>query len=562
MVWWLWFPVGILLLPLAAILLYVVSMAILEVISKIRLNFYSKQGIKTFYYPVYGITEFFKSEMGERDGLRKFRNIVSDMKDHDLIAINYPMKFRPIVVMLDSALTKEFFLNELNFVKRMFPFDLKLKGGFLFDYSHRGHHMRSIFSTFFSNENLAKIMPSIRKIIKDHFEEHIKIPKELAMLLNYKKEINTIIINIVNLVLFGEKDIPMINGVTVTEELVETVCSMISEKGIYNKWNIYSMDFLNKFNILPNSKKVVESRKEINKIILETYNRRKKQPKETLGCNLIDLMIIHNQQAEEQGNSEDILTEEEIIGCIITLQFASADTTKHLTMNVLYFLGMNVRQQVNIQQEIERCKLADDSTDYAGLDSSEFFNCFMKECLRMFGPGVQSFDREVIKDFKLGKYKFSKGTIIVVPFNANAVSEKYFDEPYRFDPSRFTVENSKKIDKMAYHPFGFGKRGCFGQNLGVMISKLIVIHILEKYVLEFDATQCRHPYYMVSITYGVSSCFLYTQHRHCNTINQARPTPSLEVVTESLGLQNVGLIRNAYQRPSSDTPESLSENGG
>lgn len=510
---WLWIAVVVIVTPLMLAALYTVVMFLLEMLSKHRLKFYEKQGVKTYYFPVYGVTEFYKAKRNEQDGLRTFRDLVSNEKDKDLIAVNYPMKFRPILILIDSDLTKEFFLQELNFVKRMFPFDLKLKGGFLFDYSHRGHHMRSIFSSFFSNENMTKITPSIRNIVKEHMT-NLGIPQQLSMLINWKKKVEEIIVHVVNVVLFGEKDIPTVNGVTVTEELVNIICSMISEVGIYNKWNIYSMDLLNTFNILPNSRKVVAARKKIEECILETYNRRKKQPKESLGCNLIDLMIMHNLDAFESGQTEDILTDEEIIGCIITLQFASADTTKNLMTNILYFLGTNMNFQPHLLGEILKHGLNKDDCGYENLDGSEYLNNFLKECLRLFGPGVQSFDREVIKDFKLGKYTLKKGTIVVVPFNANGVSEKYFDNPYHFDPDRFTSENMKKLDKMAYHPFGFGRRGCFGKNLGVLISKLLVVHLLEEYQIEFDGEQCRHPYFMVSITYGVSECQLYVQHRN------------------------------------------------
>lgn len=512
MVFWLWLllsPVG---LAVAGLLLYLLAMVVLELLSWHRLKFYRRQQIKTFYFPVYGVTEFYKASRTEKDGLRKFRSHISAMKDVDLFAVNYPMKFKPIVFLVDSDLTRDFFIQELNFVKRMFPFDLKLKGGFLFDYSHRGHHMRSIFSSFFSNENLERITPSIRGIVKDHFAK-LSVPANLAVLVDFKRQIDHVIIQIVNVVLFGERDIPMIGGVTVTEVLVETICSMISEVGIYNKWNIYSMDLLNTLNILPNSRKVVRTRKEIHRVILETYNRRKTQPSSALGVNLIDLMIKHNLHAQQTGQTADILTEEEIIGCIITLQFASADTTKNLALNCLYFLGKHLDHQTRICEEIFGYKLTAPQTGYSDLDASSYLNNYLKECLRLFGPGVQSFDREVVKDFKLGKYTLQKGTIVVVPFNANAVSEKYFDEPYSFEPDRFTPENAKKIDKMAYHPFGFGRRGCFGQYLGVLIVKLIIVHLLEDYILEFDETQIRHPYFLVSITYGVSDCYLYVQHR-------------------------------------------------
>lgn len=520
---WFWVLATPLLIPVLLVVAYISFVAIMELVSKHKLKYYSKQGIKTFYFPIYGVTEFYKAKRDQQDGLRKFRDLVSDMRTagEPMIAVNYPMKFRPIVILIDSDLTKEFFLQELSFVKRMFPFDLKLKGGFLFDYSHRGHHMRSIFSTFFSNENLDKITPSIRQIIKDRIGL-LHIPQHLAMLVDFKVEVDAIIVNIVNAVLFGQTDIPMVGNRTVTEELVEVICSMISEVGIYNKWNIYSMDLLNTLNILPNSRKVVAARERIHAAILETYNRRKKRPRDTLGCNFIDLMILHNLEAEEQGRKDDVLTEEEIIGCIITLQFASADTTKNLTLNVLYFLGLHPGYQQKLSAEIFKHDLHLDSTGYFGLDKSEYLNAFLKECLRLFGPGVQSFDREVTKDYKLGKYWFKKGTIVVVPFNANCVSEKYFEMPYYFDPDRFMGDSVKKIDKMAYHPFGFGKRGCFGQYLGVMIVKLILVGLLEEYSLEFDSKQLGHPYFMVSITYGVSDCQLYVQHR----VPQLVPPPS------------------------------------
>lgn len=509
-------------IPVGLILGYLLFMVVMEIISWYRLKFYAKQNIKTYYHKIYGITEFYKAIFGNNDGLRRFRNMVDEHKYEDLVAVNYPMKFRPMVVLLDSDLTKEFFIQELNFVKRMFPFDLKLKGGFLFDYSVRGHHMRSIFSSFFSNENLEKVTPSIRAIVQSHFEK-FDIQRHLQVLKNFSKEIDKIIIQIVNVVLFGEKDIPTIEEKTVTEVLVEEICSMISEKGIYNKWNIYSMDLLNMLNLLPNSRKVVAAKKKIHEVILETYNRRKKQPVDKLGCNLIDLMIKHNLEAESAGRKDDILSDEEIIGCIITLQFASADTTKNLTLNTLYFLGNNVKYQYELYSEIIRHKLNKPETGYMGLDASEYLNNFLKECLRLFGPGVQSFDREVIKDTKLGKYTLQKGTIVIVPYNANAVSTKYFDTPYEFNMNRFAGDNQKKIDKMAYHPFGFGKRGCFGQYLGVMIVKLILIHLLEEYLLDFDVKEQPQPYFLVSITYGVNECYLYVQHRNPS------PPPALPV---------------------------------
>ena len=99
-------------------------------------------------------------------------------------------------------------------------------------------------------------------------------------------------------------------------------------------------------------------------------------------------MILHNLEAKEQGRMDDVLKEEEIIGCIITLQFASADTTKNLALNTLYWLGKNPDYQWKIVEECKKNKLSDETTGYFELDGSDFFNRFMKEILRLYGPGV------------------------------------------------------------------------------------------------------------------------------------------------------------------------------
>lgn len=40
--------------------------------------------------------------------------------------------------------------------------------------------------------------------------------------------------------------------------------------------------------------------------------------------------------------------------------------------------------------------------------------------------------------------------------------EKYFPDPKRFDPERFSDENKHKIKQGTYVPFGVGPRNCIG----------------------------------------------------------------------------------------------------
>lgn len=54
-------------------------------------------------------------------------------------------------------------------------------------------------------------------------------------------------------------------------------------------------------------------------------------------------------------------------------------------------------------------------------------------------------------------------------------------DPETFDPERFSAENKGKIDSVTFQPFGFGPRQCLGQNLMMIESKILLIHVLRNF---------------------------------------------------------------------------------
>ncbi|KAH8418316.1 hypothetical protein KR222_010358, partial [Zaprionus bogoriensis] len=61
---------------------------------------------------------------------------------------------------------------------------------------------------------------------------------------------------------------------------------------------------------------------------------------------------------------------------------------------------------------------------------------------------------------------------------------RYWPEPLRFDPERFSPEQRQQHRPMTYLPFGAGPRGCIGTLLGLLEIKVGLLYILKNYRVE------------------------------------------------------------------------------
>jgi len=61
--------------------------------------------------------------------------------------------------------------------------------------------------------------------------------------------------------------------------------------------------------------------------------------------------------------------------------------------------------------------------------------------------------------------------------------KRYFPEPLRFNPDRWTEEFREHMPKFAYFPFGGGSRQCIGDRFGFLEAVLVVATIARKWKL-------------------------------------------------------------------------------
>ncbi|XP_062574948.1 cytochrome P450 3A19-like [Saccostrea cucullata] len=77
--------------------------------------------------------------------------------------------------------------------------------------------------------------------------------------------------------------------------------------------------------------------------------------------------------------------------------------------------------------------------------------------------------------------KIPPNTELIFPIFAIHRNPKYWPEPEKFDPERFTPENKESRYLYTFLPFGHGPRNCIGQRLAGMDVKCSITYILQHY---------------------------------------------------------------------------------
>jgi cytochrome P450 len=89
----------------------------------------------------------------------------------------------------------------------------------------------------------------------------------------------------------------------------------------------------------------------------------------------------------------------------------------------------------------------------------------------------------VINDFELGGYRIPAGANIVMSQWIMHRDPRFFSDPERFLPDRWSNENVQKLPRFAYFTFGGGPRQCIGSSFAMMEAMLLLATIASRYQL-------------------------------------------------------------------------------
>ena len=475
---------------------------------------YFKQGIPVKYFPFIGFAKYLENPEKE-EGLEDFYQLfekAGNKKETEKILMMNGTTTDPVIFVYDKDLVKEFFQKEtqVSHTSNLINFPAGHSFGFSDDPQQVQRH-RGIFAEMFFPENLRKRTPEIRAIVQRHFNRiKAEIKKtgaqnqdgKLQAEIELKPFIRDIFNDLVSFILFGG-EIPEVDGVMLAHKIDIVI------DGFYRNYtsplHIITQGLSTRLGLDSEYNEVKRLFNKISKKLKEVIRERENDKDREFGCNALDLMILKNRELEAQGKREQMMNYDQMADNVFSMIFAGTDTTRSLTESTIYMLS----KELDLQKEfrgIIRSQVLDtgNGEDYDKYENSTHLATFMKEALRILGPSALSFQRRVLKTFKLGPYTVSKGDFVIIPFVALQIMPEFFPEGRKFDLKKY--EEKKKIrdlSKSILVPFSAGKRNCLGKNLAEISFKLIMSNFLDQFEMERSDEPNRR---FIELTIGMKHC--------------------------------------------------------
>ena len=158
------------------------------------------------------------------------------------------------------------------------------------------------------------------------------------------------------------------------------------------------------------------------------------------------------------------------------------DTTSNMISWTLYLLAKHSDVQSRCVGEIKKVMQKGVSIS-SELERLVCMRKVIDESIRLYPP-VPVFFRQALKDDEIDGIRIpSDAAVEISPFITHR-HPGFWEDPEKFDPSRFDSHVVEKRHPFAYFPFGAGARECIGKHFAITETLIILVCILKKFRLE------------------------------------------------------------------------------
>ncbi|HKS26895.1 MAG TPA: cytochrome P450 [Pyrinomonadaceae bacterium] len=216
---------------------------------------------------------------------------------------------------------------------------------------------------------------------------------------------------------------------------------------------------------LPATRRFEQARARLDAIIYRMINERRLSNEDR--GDLLSMLIMAQDEEGTGGMTDEQLRDE-----AMTIFLAGHETTANALTWTWYLLSQHPEIEAKLHAEVDAA-LGDRPPAVEDMPNLRYTEMVLAEAMRLYPP-AWILGRRALKDYQAGGFHIPAGSIVVLSPYVMHRDPRYYPEPERFDPERWTMEAKEARPQFSYFPFGGGPRRCIGEGFAWMEGVLVI----------------------------------------------------------------------------------------
>ncbi|XP_014368134.2 cytochrome P450 18a1 [Papilio machaon] len=267
------------------------------------------------------------------------------------------------------------------------------------------------------------------------------------------------------------------------------------EEGMRLFGEIHYGEYIPLYNYLPGKalaqEKVARNREEMFAFYQTLINEHRDTLDLDNARDLIDVYLIEIEKAKNEGREGELFEgrdhELQIKQILSDLFSAGMETIKSSLLWMIVFMLRNPEVKRRVQEELDSVIGSDRIITVEDMPDLVYTESTILETLRMSSIVPLATTHSPTKDVNLNGYRIPAGSQVVPLINCVHMDPTLWEEPSKFNPSRFIDEAGRIKRPEFFMPFGVGRRMCLGDVLARMEMFMFFATIMHQFDIQMEA---------------------------------------------------------------------------
>jgi cytochrome P450 len=241
---------------------------------------------------------------------------------------------------------------------------------------------------------------------------------------------------------------------------------------------------------LPQVRRYERMRARLDSLIYRIIDERRRSGEDR--GDLLSILLLA-QDEEGRGGMSDTQVRDEAL----TLFLAGHETTANTLTWTWYLLSQHPDVEKKLHKELDEI-LQGRVPTFEDVPRLVYTEMVVAESIRLYPP-AWAIGRRSLVDQRIGPYAVPADAIVLLSPFVTQRDARFFPDPSRFDPERWTPEAKDSRSPYSYFPFGGGPRRCIGEGFAWAEAILVLATLVSRWRAQLVAGQKIEPKALITL---------------------------------------------------------------